>query len=155
VVHFLYFTVAFGLITWLLDELTGTTTSLRGRLIGVLLFGVLMTAFTAWQRRRNGGAEASVDTAQALKYGRLPDDADPQVWRERLDRQERTQRRVRWIAPVEFGAFAALGVWLALSQGAIWWAFAAAFVLMGVGCVVGSSRTLQRIDVLRGELLHR
>jgi hypothetical protein len=155
VVHFVYFSVAFGLVTWLIGELTGTTSTWRGRLIGDVLFGVLMTAFTAWQRRRDGGPEAQLDTAQALRSGRLPADADPQVWRNRLDRQERTQRRVRWIGPVEFGAFAVLGVWLALSQGVIWWVFAGVFVLIGIGCVVASTRTLRRIYVLRGELLHR
>lgn len=152
---FVYYTVVFGLVTWLLDGVTGTTTSWQGRLIGVVLFGVLMTAFTAWQRRRNGGPSAMVDTAAALKAGRLPADADPQDWRNRLDRRERTQRRMRWIAPVEFAAFTALGVWLALREGAVWWVFAAFFVLVGTGCVVASTRTLRRIDVLRGELLHR
>jgi hypothetical protein len=153
-VVFGYYTVVFGLLTWLLDELTGTTTSWRGRLLGVLLFGVLMTAFTAWQRRRNGGPKEMVDTAAALKAGQLPADADPQVWRERLDRQARTQRRLRLIAPIEFAAFAALGVWLALSQGPVWWVFVAFFVLVGIACTAAAVVSLRRIDRLR-QLLHR
>jgi len=154
-VLFAYFTVTFGLGTWLLAPLTGTTTSWRGHLIGGVLFGVLMTGVTAWQRRRNGGVDARLDTTKSLRAGQLPPDADPQVWRERLDRQERTHRRVRVIAPIEFGAFAVVAVGLALGHGVIWWAFAALFVLIGVGCVVASNRTLRRIDLLRGELLHR
>jgi hypothetical protein len=152
---FVYFAGTFGLGTWLLGLLTSTTTSWRGHLMGDLFFGVLMTGVTAWQRRRNGGVEAQLETTKGLKAGQLPPEADPQVWRARLDRQERTHRRVRVIAPIEFGAFSVLAVWLALDQGVIWWAFAALFVLIGAGCAVASTRTLRRIDVLREELLHR
>jgi fatty acid desaturase len=95
-----------------------------------------------------------VDTAAALKAGQLPADADPQVWRERLDRQARTQRRLRLIAPIEFAAFAALGVWLALSQGPVWWVFVAFFVLVGIACTAAAVVSLRRIDRLR-QLLHR
>jgi hypothetical protein len=154
-VQFAYFSVTFGLATWLLGPLTGTTTSWRSHLIGGLFFGVLMTGFTAWQRRRNGGAEGGLDMAKSLKTGRLPPDADPGVWAGRLDRQERTHRRVRLIAPIEFGAFTVLAVVLALTQGVIWWAFAGVFALFAVGGVVAGNRNLRRIDVLRDELLHR
>jgi hypothetical protein len=93
-----------------------------------------------------------VDQAVALRKGRLPEDADPETWRSHLERQERTQRRLRVIAPIEFGAFAALDIWLAFTQGAVWWVFLALFVAFGVGGVVATAATLGRIDRLRQQL---
>jgi hypothetical protein len=155
-VYFVVQAVVFGVLTYVLGQLIGPDhESWIGHAIGGVLFGALMTLWIARQRRRNGGAQAMVDQALALKKGHLPEGADPQVWSANLDRQERTQRRLRRIVPVEFGAFAAVGVWLALTQGAVWWAFVAFFVLAGVGGVVATTRTLHRIDRLRGELLHR
>lgn len=146
----------FGVLTYLLGQLVGPDhESWIGHAIGGVFFGAAMTWWIARQRRRNGGADAMVDQALALKQGRLPPDADPETWRQHLDRQERTQRRVRRILPVEFGLFAALGVWLALTQGPVWWAFVALFVLFAVGGVLATTRTLRRIAVLRDELLHR
>ena len=154
--YFVVQAVLFGVLTYWLQRLTGPDhDSWLVHAIEGVVFGAAMTWWIARQRRRNGGADAMVEQALAIKRGRLPADADPELWPELLDRQERTQRRLRRIAPVEFGAFAALGIWLALTQGAIWWAFVVFFVLVGAACVVASSRTLRRIDLLRAELLHR
>ncbi len=72
------------------------------------LAGSFAGAFLAvrWQRRRLGGASRLREFTRALRTGRLPDDADPAVWRELLQRERLAQRRVHVCVLVLVGLFA-------------------------------------------------
>ena len=62
--------------------------------LGPLVGSVAGTSLvTWWQRRRLGGSERVTQFQAALRARRLPDDADPAVWRRLLTAQRRTQRR--------------------------------------------------------------
>jgi hypothetical protein len=143
----------FTVLTYLLGVLVERDhQSLMGQAIGGLLFGALMTAWVARQRRRAGGATGVSELAEAVRSGELPDDAEPDDWRPRLLRLRRTYRWLRFVSPFQFGLFAALGAWLAIEQTPTYWLFVAAFVGFGVFGTVASVRGLGRIERLLGRL---
>jgi hypothetical protein len=141
--------VLFGVLTYLLGLLVDQESqSWIGQAIGGLLFGVLMTAWIARERRRTGGPTAVADLRQVVRTGELPDGAEPDEWRPRLERQRRIYRWMRFVAPVEFAAFAALGIWLSTAVSPVYWVFVAVFVGFGVWGAVASVRGLGRIERL-------
>ena len=155
-VQFAFSALTFGLLTYGLDAgLSHHRDSWVGHLIGGLLYGALMTGFFAWRRRKDGGPSQQLALVTALKSGELPPDAEPEVWHPLLDARQRSLRRWRPWAIVEFTAFTGLAVALAVTQGPIWWAFAAFFVGMGVWLEVVGRRTRTRIEALRGTLAQR
>lgn len=155
-VYFLFAAVSFGGVGYLLHFVIGPShEDGLDFLIGGVVYGLLMTAFIGWRRRRYGGAQRSLQVGLAIKNGELPADADPAFWRPALARQERTFRRLRWIIPVEFGAFVALAVWLALTAGPVWWIFAGFFVAFVVLGVVGTRRNMRKITALQHQLSAR
>lgn len=151
-VLFLYFTVGFGGLGYLLDPVSGHSRSWIAHLIGGIFFGLTMTAVIAWQRRRSGGAQKQLVLVRALKKGELPPDADPAEWAPVLERKKRTYRRLQPLGALEFTAFTALAVWLASSQGAVWWIFAGFFFAAGVVVVVSSRRYVGRIERMQRQL---
>lgn len=145
--------VLFGAGTHTLGRLTGQPgQSWIASLIGAVTFGVLMTAWIARERRRSGGADAFAHLERAVSTGQLPPGADAEEWRPRLERQERSYRRLRVLAPVVFVLFAAASVWLAVSQTPLYWIFVAVFLGLGVHSLVTSARRLRRIETMLDRL---
>lgn len=99
-VLFLYFTISFGLLTFLLGLGTGSRTHWLGSLIGGLFFGAAMTAFIGWRRQRDGGVENQLAFRDALKRSELPPDAEPADWGPLLEQKKRTYRLATGIAMV-------------------------------------------------------
>ena len=63
--------------------------------LGPIVGTAVGTALGTWfVRRRFGGGERVAQLQAALRSRRLPDDADPSVWRPLLLAQRRTQRRI-------------------------------------------------------------
>ena len=63
--------------------------------LGPIVGTAVGTALGTWfVRRRFGGGERVTQLQAALRSRRLPDDADPSVWRPLLLAQRRTQRRM-------------------------------------------------------------
>lgn len=80
-----------------------------GGFLGVLAGSLTVT----WvQRRRLGGREREEQYARALRSGRLPEDADPAVWRPLLERELRSRRRALVSVVPVTGLFAGAAVLL-------------------------------------------
>ena len=153
--HFLVMAVVYAAGLYGEQRLTDSHASFATDAIGGVVFGAVMTALFAWRRRKDGGASQQLAFVTAVKSGELPADADPEVWGPLLDRKQRTFRRWQPWVVVEFLAFTALAVVLAVGQGAIWWAFAAFFLGMGVWLVVVGRRNARRLDGLRAQLAQK
>jgi Flp pilus assembly protein TadB len=152
-VSFAMYAATFGLITYGLDVgLSGHRDSWLEHLIGGVAYGVLMTGFVAWRRRKDGGASQQQAFLTSLKSGALPADADPDVWGQLLDRKRRGIRRAQPWGVLMFIACAGLAIWLAVVQNAVWWLFAALFVAMGGWLIAVGRRNARRIDDLRAQL---
>lgn len=155
-VQFAFSAVTFGLVTYGLDAgLSQHRDPWVVHLIGGVLYGALMTGFVAWRRRKDGGAAQQLAFVTALKSGELPTDADPEVWGPLLEAKQRSIRRWRPWAIVEFAAFTGLAVALAVTQAPLWWAFTAFFLGIGVWLDVMGRRNTRRIGVLRTALAQR
>jgi hypothetical protein len=156
--HFLFQAVLFGGLTYALRRAIEPSRAEPWwvAVLGGVVFGLFMTWFVSRQRERYGSADQMLTLAQALKKGRLPEDADPGAWRAVLDRQERTMRRLRRWGPVEFAAFAALDITFALTRTSVWWwVFLVFFVGMFVLSLVTPRRRLAQIERLRDQLHER
>ena len=158
---FLFLTVAYFVLRTIIDlVITGDGLSVAGvigRLIGSVIFGGVMVAIVAFQRRRNGGASSSADITAAIKTGQVPLAADPAVWIPALEWRRGQFRRSLWLTPVVFAVFAAMGVALLVLDPAspVGWFVIVAFVGLGIGVVVQARRTLPRIEGMLGQLRER
>lgn len=127
--------------------------------IGSVVYAGLMTAFfgiaIARTRRRAGGADEVSRIRRAVKTGAVPPDADPAIWTPELERVQRQYRRTRWFGPVVFVLATALGIWLALTDGPVWWLFVAVFVGFLVWGVVDTRRALRRLPPMLEDLRQR
>jgi hypothetical protein len=101
-----------------------------GAPVGPIVGSFLGVSLVLWlQRRRLGSRQRVREYRRALKKGRLPDDADPEVWRVLLAREKRVHDRASRRAQVFIG----LGVvaWLVIAAlydyGPLGWAL----VLLG------------------------
>ncbi|CAQ01426.1 hypothetical protein ACR8AL_04700 [Clavibacter sepedonicus] len=128
-----------------------------GRFIGSLLFGGVMVAVIAWQRRRGGGASTSADVTAAIRSGQAPLAADPGVWIPALEWRRGQFRRSLWLTPLLFLVFIAMGVaLLVLEPGSpIGWLVIVVFVGLGIGVLVQARRAIPRIDGLLHQLRER
>lgn len=127
------------------------------RLVSAAVFGGLMTAVSARQRRRSGGAENVTRINRALKTGVVPEDAEPSIWVSTLERRRRQNRQARWLNPLVFGLFTLLGVYLFAQEPGdpVAWIFLALFLAMTIVSVVLVPRTLRRIEALLAQLESR
>jgi hypothetical protein len=120
------------------------------RVGGSVLFGGVMTALTAWQRRRNGGLHTLVRMNKAIKSGTVPEDAEPSLWVPALQRRRRQNEQVRWFSPIVFGLFTILGIWLITQEpdNVIAWIITVLFVAIAIYSVVQSRMMVAKIDVV-------
>ena len=129
----------------------GPVTWTRG--MGAFIGGLTGSLTVTWlQRRRLGGREQEEQYARALRSGRLPEDADPAVWRPLLERELRSRRRALVSVVPVTGVFAgAAGLLLAgpFDAGAL------GLVLAAVGgvLVVAAMSGVVRAQVPRVERL--
>jgi hypothetical protein len=111
---FLIITASYFVLRTIIDlVITGDGLSvigIIGRLIGSLLFGGVMVALVAFQRRRSGGASTSADITAAIRSGRAPLSAEPAVWIPALEWRRGQFRRSIWLTPVVFLVFIAMGI---------------------------------------------
>ncbi|SDN84211.1 hypothetical protein [Geodermatophilus sp. DSM 45219] len=85
------------------------------------------------QRRRLGGRQRMREYDRAMRTGRLPDDADPAVWRPLLERELHTQQRgMRVISRGVSLVFAVAWVLVAVLNDidAVWWLVAAVAIAL-------------------------
>lgn len=85
------------------------------------------------QRRRLGGGERMRQYGRAVRTGRLPDDADPAVWRPVLERELRAQKRAMRVSTggvVLLSAVAWVLVAVLHDVGPVWWLVAAAVLVL-------------------------
>jgi Flp pilus assembly protein TadB len=121
------------------------------------LVGSFTAAFLAarWQRRRMGGAERVQQFRTALRSGRLPEDADPVVWRPLLAREQRSVGKARNLVLGILGLFVVAWGLVAL-VGSFTWPAAVVSVGLVLAVVVlvwvVSRRTVGRIDRLVAQM---
>jgi hypothetical protein len=152
-VHFVMQAALFGVGLYLVQLVLGQRSHSWIRYaVAALLFGLATTAGLAWQRRRNGGAEAIVAVSQAIRHEELPPDADPREWLELLEREERTHRRAQVTAAIVFPLLVVLSAWFALAVNPRFWIHVALFALFGVLGTASSVRNLRRIERLLDRL---
>lgn len=127
------------------------------RLATAAVFGGVMTAVSARQRRRSGGIENITKINRSLKTGIVPEDAEPAIWIPVLQRRLRQNRQARWMNPLVFGLFTLLGVYLLTQEPGqvIPWIITVFFVAAGVLTVVLVPRTIRRINALLAQLESR
>jgi uncharacterized membrane protein YfcA len=85
------------------------------------------------QRRRLGGGERMRQYDRAVRTGRLPDDADPAVWRPLLERELRVQQRAMRVSTggvVLLCAVAWVLVAVLYDVGPVWWLVAAVVLVL-------------------------
>jgi TctA family transporter len=127
--------------------------------IGSVVYAGLMTAFfgigIARTRRRAGGADEVSRIRRAVKTGVVPPGVDPATWTPELERARRQYRRNRWFGPVVFVLATALGVWLAVTDGPVWWVFVALFVGFLAVSLVDTQRSLRRLTPMLEDLRQR
>jgi hypothetical protein len=158
---FLIITASYFVLRTIIDlVITGDGLSvigIIGRLIGSLLFGGVMVALVAFQRRRSGGASTSADITAAIRSGRAPLSAEPAVWIPALEWRRGQFRRSIWLTPVVFPVFIAMGVaLLVLDPGSpVGWFVIVVFIGLGIGVFLQARRTLPRIEALLGQMHER
>jgi hypothetical protein len=123
--------------------------------VGPFLAAAVGGCLATWRRqRRMGGADRVRQYERAVKAGRLPDDADPAVWRPLLARQHRVVRGSLTVALALGGALVV--VLLLLERGSdghgVGLAVAAALVLGLVALWWTARRQFRRLDRLADQL---
>jgi len=158
---FLIVTASYFVLRTVIDlAVTGDGLSVAGIIgsfVGSLVFGGLMVAVIAWQRRRSGGATASADITAAIRTGQAPLAAEPSVWIPALQWRRGQFRRSLWLTPLVFLVFIAMGVALLVLEpgGLVGWFVIAVFVGLGTVVVAQARRTLPRIDGLLRQMRER
>ncbi|UOY02094.1 hypothetical protein [Blastococcus sp. PRF04-17] len=108
-----------------------------------------------WHRRRMGGAERVGQFRTALRSGRLPEDADPAVWRPLLEQEQRVVRLLwRWLAGL---VVVVVALWaLVAAVGTFTWSAAliSTGLVLAVVVVVGAvlARQSARMAALSAQL---
>jgi hypothetical protein len=151
---FAFYAVGYATLTYLASHLFDEgRDSWAAHVLAGLAFAAVMTAIAAWRRRRVGGRQREAELAKALRTGRLPNDAAPEVWHPLLAKQKRSYEiGLPWAIGL-FGLITLGCVISAVSDSdAIWWLFAAACAAIGVGLTVSSRRALGNIDRLLHDL---
>ncbi|MGH1550417.1 hypothetical protein ACRAWB_15075 [Leifsonia poae] len=123
--------------------------------IGGVLFGAVMALLVARQRRKSGGTSMAQSVTNAVKRGELPHGASADEWMPLLERRRRQAKLLRWLGPLEFGLFAALAVYLIVTDGSrvIFWDAALVFFLaLAVWYPINSRRQLRSIEQLERQL---
>jgi hypothetical protein len=152
-VLFLAQAILFGGLTWVFGVASGFEkyTPLFALLhtIGGLYFGAGMTIYLRWQRTHSGGITETNPISQAIKTGRLPDDAAPAVWVPLLERRRVTLRRTRTLLPLETALIVALDVYLLVQKLPPLWLWAGSVVLFTAGSVAAFEQARRRIPVIQ------
>lgn len=155
---FVVLTVVYFVLRTIIDlVITGdglSVVGMIGRLIGSVIFGGVMVAVIAFQRRRGGGTSTSADITAAIKTGQVPLAADPAVWIPALEWRRGQFRRSLWLTPFVFAVFAAMGVLLLVLDPAspVGWFVIVAFIGLGIGVFLQARRTLPRIEGMLGQI---
>ncbi|BDZ49591.1 hypothetical protein GCM10025867_18320 [Frondihabitans sucicola] len=153
-VLFAWFTGFYFLGTYGFALLDGTSklnlVSALIRVVGAGIFGGIMTALVARQRRRDGGRRTSVQITTALKTGAVPEDAEPSIWLPALEARRKQNERAHWVNPIVFGLFTLLGIWLITQDptGFIPWIVTAFFIAVAILSLVQARRAVTKIEAL-------
>ena len=158
-VLFVVLAVLWGVGTWGLGFLSGSSSftlgSLVGRAIGAVLFGGVMTAFFVWRRSRAGGIQTASAINLAIKTGTLPAEADAHAWLPLLRARERSLLLARWLNPLVFALFTALGVFLVVAvprSAIVGWLWIVLFIVFAVFSTVTANRQLPKVRALVNQL---
>ncbi|WP_442545201.1 hypothetical protein ACSBOX_05865 [Arthrobacter sp. KN11-1C] len=127
---------------------------LVGAVVGGIFYGGFMALIFRRQQAKYGGPSTSRAIEMAVREGRLPEGAEPEIWLPLLDRKKRTERRMVWVGPIEFALFTALCVFLIVTEPSVWswWVATVLFVGLGIWVPLWSIRRAHRIDALIAEL---
>ncbi len=125
-----------------------------GSLVGGLFYGLFSALFLHLRQRRNGGRTLSGEIEKAIKARAVPEEAAPEEWLPLLERKRRSEHRMLWVGPLEFGLFTVLGVYLMVTEPMVpfWWFGTALFIAFGVAIPIWTRRRGSRIDALIVEL---
>jgi len=123
---------------------------LAGSLASGVLYGIFMALVFRNLQKKYGGGDTAGAIEKAIKKGRLPQGVQPEVWLPLLERKRRSDRFLTWAGPIEFGLFAALELYLGITEPGVWfwWLAAVAFVCFGIWTPVWAVRRRPRIDAL-------
>lgn len=123
---------------------------LVGSLVGGVLYGIFMALVFRRQRRKYGGQDTNGAIEKAIKGGRLPEGVQRELWVPLLERKRRSDRFMTWAGPVEFVLFAALALYLGITEPGVWfwWLAAAGFICFGIFIPVWAARRKPKIDAL-------
>jgi hypothetical protein len=127
---------------------------LVGALVGGLSFGFVMMASVRWMQKRNGGPTTAAAIEKAVRTRAVPMEADPVAWLPLVERKRRSESRLTWLGPVEFGLFTVLGVYLVMTDPGvwIWWICLLLFAVAAIALPLWSLRRRPKIDWLIREL---
>jgi hypothetical protein len=123
---------------------------LSGALVGGIIYGVGMAFVFRYLQKKYGGKDTARALEKAIKDGRLPEDVEPEIWLPLLERKQRSDQFWASTGPVAFGLFAALEVYLGITEPVvwIWWLNAAIFVFLAVWTPLWVVRRRPRIEAL-------
>ncbi|MEY9953928.1 hypothetical protein [Leifsonia sp. EB34] len=151
--------ILFGVLTYLGNSAAGIQRtgwgSAIGAAVGAVVFGALFALIVARQRRAGGGVSMAQAVTDAIRAGRAPDGASAEEWRPLLERRRRQARLMRWLGPVVFGLFAALAVYLMITDGSrliLEVVFLLFFLGIAIWYPIGTSRQLAGIDRVERQL---
>lgn len=115
-----------------------------------VLYGVCMALVFRNLQKKYGGRDTAGAIEKAIKKGRLPEGVQPEVWLPLLERKRRSDRFMAWAGPIECGVFAALELYLGITDPGVWfwWLAAAAFVCFGIWTPFWALRRRPKIDAL-------
>lgn len=127
--------------------------------IGPILGGLSGIGLVFWmQRRWSGGVGRIPDHGRALRTGRLPEDADPDVWEPLLVRDQRGHARARRVALACTGLIVVSWLLVAVMYdfGSLGWALV---IVVGAGMPAwiawATGRQRRRIEALRAQVADR
>lgn len=151
--------IVLGALFFGVARLAGLVTS-TAFVIGAVIaagFLVIMTLWAAFVRLQARQDAVWLRVWHTTLSGRLPADADVDVWRPRLRSRRRSWALMRIVAVIEFGLFTGLAVFLVASGSRDWWTWVELVIFPAFG-VLGfwqAGRQLTRIDGALAELEDR
>lgn len=122
--------------------------------LGGLIGGIVGTSGVTWWQRRRVGAMLLPELTRAVRTGRLPEDADPSVWRPLLLREQGAWRRLLLVFQALLAVVVVTTVAVGLAQNRSWRLLIPALLL--VIAVAGLVEwTMRRRDRRTDELLQQ
>ncbi|WP_432246267.1 hypothetical protein ACRB8A_20015 (plasmid) [Arthrobacter sp. G.S.26] len=160
---FLATAVAFTLVTLSRPLLSGEkiepdqvlATAAVGLLVAAGIFGVVRWQ-EARERKKPKGFPTVTRFRSAMSSGRVPADADRELWRRELDKTIRQERPFVWIGPLVSGAFVVLGIFLITTSPThpwYWVIVTALFAGLAFWSPPWTFRRRRKMEALKSQLL--